>query len=78
MVARSFEGSLISVYGTPAYSNANRTYSPRPGVPGHYFYSVGIPEYQVRITHVVQHVFVSLLFLVDGLFDDVGHIASKK
>ena len=28
-------GEFCSVYGMPAYSSARRTYSPRPGMPGH-------------------------------------------
>lgn len=28
-------GSVTSSYGMPAYSNARRTYSPRPGISGH-------------------------------------------
>lgn len=35
MVGRSFEGSESSVYAVPLCSKARRTYSPRPGIPGH-------------------------------------------
>ena len=35
-VASRVEGEDFSVYGIPAYSSARRTYSPRPGSPGHY------------------------------------------
>ena len=35
-VERNVGGSRDSVYGWPAYSNARRTNSPRPGIPGHW------------------------------------------